>query len=49
MPLTKPGSSNGQRNRMLLKQLVPPDRNLTKAQQREMNKKAIDNRMAFEG
>jgi hypothetical protein len=34
---------------MLLKQMVPPDVRLTKAQKREMNKKAIDNRMAFGG
>lgn len=49
MPTTKPGSSNGQRNHMLLKKPVPPDVRLTKAQKREMNKRAIENRMAFGG
>lgn len=49
MPLTKAGSSNGHKNGTLMKQLVPPDRKLTKAQLRDMNKRAISNRIAYGG
>jgi hypothetical protein len=47
MPLIKPGSSKGQRKRTLFSTIIPQDRKLTRAQKREQNKRAIDNRIAF--
>jgi len=44
MPLAKKGSSNGHKNGVLIKKLVPPDRKLTKAQIREQNRRMIKNR-----
>jgi len=49
MPVFKKGSSNGHKSNVLLKKRASPDRQLTKAQLNERNRRIIKDREANGG